>query len=213
MGSTSPQAPQLCWGQPLVHGSDGTSCVHPITASAAANWESLGLRASLENTQAQFREGIPDRDRASRAGLAPACREWESSWPGRSGWSPCSLQWSISPSTNQGRTVLDTTSSLPLTAALATRALGWCKFTLKMPQGTLPQVSMLSPCMSAMPGEEGAAAVAEPRWLCPPRSGRSRCCSESNTAANCAGDDPLCSQGNRRLCFLGILHFRGNSTT
>lgn len=32
---------------------------------------------------------------------------------------------------------------------------------------------MLNPCMSAMPGEEGAAAPALPRWLCPPRSGRS----------------------------------------
>lgn len=105
----------LCWGQPLAHGSDGSSCIPHSPPSAAADWESLGFRASPGNTEAEFREMAP------QTGTVPAgqawlfCHERESLWPRRSGWTPSSLQGNSSPSTNQGRAGLDTTTSLLLT--------------------------------------------------------------------------------------------------
>lgn len=58
---------------------------------------------------------------------------------------------------------------------------------------------MLNAHRSVMLGRKELMAAAAP------------CCSEHSITANCAATHPVCSQGSRRLCFLGILHFRATA--
>lgn len=211
----SPTA-ELLWGQPLAQGSDGSSCTHPIAARAAASWESLTFRAP---PWAELRDGIPDRDSASRA---LACHEWESSWPRRSGWIPCSGAAALQQTKGGQRRHHHFPASdcgfghraLGVGVNLSRRARGVSSSAHRCPEALCCRFHAQSPLVSdAWGGRSGCTTLALPSKERPLIHAAARCCSEHNSTANCAASDPLCSQGNRRLCSSGILRFRGNSTT